>query len=248
MKKYKKSILLIIGLMIFASCGEKKDQSTKPTSKPKVISAIDEKVKKLTDAARKGDVAAQTELGEMYLFGKGVPKDYKKALMWSTKAMKKGNEIATTNVGIMYFEGFGVKKNYKKASELFNKAMDKGNMNAEMKAPRYLGIMAQNGLGTKKNLEDAIFYYEMGDSAGDIVAQYNLAKIYESQNNFERAKELYEKAGDRKDKEAAPMFSALGDMYKEGKGVPKDIKEAKKWYEKAVEAGSDEAKLKLEKL
>ena len=179
MKKYKKSILLVMGLMIFASCG-KKERSFKSAPKPKIVSAIDEKVKKLTEAAQKGDVAAQTELGEMYLFGKGVPKDSKKALMWSTKAMKKGNEIATTNVGIIYFEGFGVKTNYKKASELFNKAMDKGNMNAEMKAPRYLGIMAQKGLGTKKNVEDAIFYYEIGDSAGDIVAQYNLAKSYES--------------------------------------------------------------------
>ena len=121
-------------------------------------------------------------------------------------------------------------------------------MNAEMKAPRYLGIMAEKGLGTKKNLEDAIFYYEMGDSAGDIVSQYNLAKIYESQNNYKRAIELYKNAEGRKDVEAAPMLVALGDLYKEGKGVAKNTKEARKWYEKAVEAGSSEAKLKLEKL
>ena len=247
MRKYGKRILLIMVLMIFASCG-KKERSFKPAPKPKIVSAIDEKVKKLTEAAQKGDVAAQTELGEMYLFGKEVPKDPKKALMWSTKAMKKGNEIATTNVGIIYFEGFGVKKDYKKASELFNRAMDRGNMNAEMKAPRYLGIMAEKGLGTKKNLEDAIFYYEMGGSAGDIVSQYNLAKIYESQNNYERAIELYKNAEGRKDADAAPMLVALGDLYKEGKGVAKNTKEARKWYEKAVEAGSSEAKLKLEKL
>ena len=247
MKKYGKSILLIMVLMIFASCG-KKERSFKPAPKPKIVSAMHLTLITLFLEAQKGDVAAQTELGEMYLFGKEVPKDPKKALMWSTKAMKKGNEIATTNVGIIYFEGFGVKKDYKKASELFNRAMDRGNMNAEMKAPRYLGIMAEKGLGTKKNLEDAIFYYEMGDSAGDIVSQYNLAKIYESQNNYERAIELYKNAEGRKDADAAPMLVALGDLYKEGKGVAKNTKEARKWYEKAVEAGSSEAKSKLEKL
>ena len=76
-----------MGLMIFASCG-KKERSFKSAPKPKIVSAIDEKVKKLTEAAQKGDVAAQTELGEMYLFGKGVPKDPKK----STYVVNKSDE------------------------------------------------------------------------------------------------------------------------------------------------------------
>ena len=40
----------------------------------------------------------------------------------------------------------------------------------------------------------------------------------------------------------------LGDIYSKGEIVPKDIQEAMKWYKKASEAGSDDAKKKYEKL
>ncbi len=43
------------------------------------------------------------------------------------------------------------------------------------------------------------------------------------------------------------MFN-LAELYADGKGVAKDMKAAKEWYEKAAAAGCEEAKEALEKL
>ena len=46
----------------------------------------------------------------------------------------------------------------------------------------------------------------------------------------------------------APAMFAIGAMYEEGKGVSKDMGDAKKWYGRAQANGSAEAKAKLAKL
>jgi TPR repeat protein len=41
----------------------------------------------------------------------------------------------------------------------------------------------------------------------------------------------------------------IGEMYENGEGVPRDLTEARKWYQKAINAGDDEyAKEKLAEL
>ena len=117
-----------------------------------------------------------------------------------------------------------------------------------MKGPRYLGIMSEKGLGVKKSLDDAAFYYEIGDSSGDLVSSYKLGKLYEKVGDYAKSIEFYKKAEDRIDKTAAPMYEALGDLYANGKGVEKSTKEAREYYEKAIKSGSQEAKNKLVKL
>ena len=52
-------------------------------------------------AAEQGDDDAQTNLGLMYLNGKGVPHDYIQAHMWSSLAASKGNENGRKNRDII---------------------------------------------------------------------------------------------------------------------------------------------------
>jgi uncharacterized protein len=40
----------------------------------------------------------------------------------------------------------------------------------------------------------------------------------------------------------------LGTLYQMGRGVPKDLSEARRWYEKAADAGNQNAKDNLKKL
>ena len=108
--------------------------------------------------------------------------------------------------------------------------------------------MSENGLGVKKSLDDAEFYYEIGDSSGDLVSSYKLGKLYEKVGDYAKSIEFYKKAEGRMDKTTAPMYEALGDLYADGKGVEKSTKEAKEYYEKAVKSGSQEATNKLAKL
>ena len=50
--------------------------------------------------AKEGDVGAQTVLGEMYLRGYGVSKDYKEAVRWFRLAADQGDSYAQGGLGV----------------------------------------------------------------------------------------------------------------------------------------------------
>ncbi len=240
----KKYIIAVLILILVFSCGKKNKRTRNFKDNVTLENKMNDRIKELTEKAKKGDVEAQAELGEIYLQGNGVKADYKKSMEWSKKAAEKKNYRAMRNIGILYLEGLGVKKDYKKAFDSFSSSVDGG----DAQGPRYLGIMSENGLGVKKSLDDAEFYYEIGDSSGDLVSSYRLGKLYEKVGDYAKSIEFYKKTEDRMDKDAAPMYEALGDLYSNGKGVEKSTKEAREYYEKAIKSGSQEAKNKLEKL
>ena len=240
----KKYIIAVLILILVFSCGKKNKRTRNLKDNVTLENKMNDRIKELTEKAKKGDVEAQAELGEIYLQGNGVKADYKKSMEWSKKAAEKKNYRAMRNIGILYLEGLGVKKDYKKAFDSFSSSVDGG----DAQGPRYLGIMSENGLGVKKSLDDAEFYYEIGDSSGDLVSSYRLGKLYEKVGDYKKSIEFYKKTEGRMDKDAAPMYESLGDLYANGKGVEKSAKEAREYYEKAIKSGSQEAKNKLEKL
>jgi len=69
----------------------------------------------LLKAAEQGDALAQLTLGLKYYKGKGVPQNYKQALLWHTKAAEQGVADAQLILGVMYAKGRGVKRNFKLA-------------------------------------------------------------------------------------------------------------------------------------
>lgn len=64
----------------------------------------------LKPLAEQGDSLAQNEIGLMYQFGDGLPKDYRLAHEWYLKAAKQGNGHAMFNLHGLYFLGSGVPK------------------------------------------------------------------------------------------------------------------------------------------
>ena len=240
----KKYIIATLILILVFSCGKKNKRARNSQNNVTLENKMNDKIKELTEKAKKGDTEAQAELGEIYLQGDGIKADYKKSMEWSKKAAENKNYRAMRNIGILYLEGLGVKKDYKKAFSSFSSSVDGG----DAQGPRYLGIMSENGLGVKKSLDDAEFYYEIGDSSGDLTSRYNLGKIHEKAGDYARAVELYKKTDNRMDHVTAPMYEALGDLYVAGKGVEKSTKQAREWYEKAVKSGSQEASKKLNNL
>ena len=97
----KKYIIALLILILVFSCGKKDKKTQNSQSKSKIENIQDDKLKELTKKAEKGDVSAQTELGEMYLHGNEVKADYKKSMEWSKKAAEKGSYRAMTNIGIL---------------------------------------------------------------------------------------------------------------------------------------------------
>ena len=82
-------------------------------------------VQEFTPLAAEGNILAQTALGEMYLTGKGVSKDYNIALKWNMLAADQGNPIAQNNLAQMYFQGLGMVKNLETSVKWFTHSAEK---------------------------------------------------------------------------------------------------------------------------
>ena len=76
--------------------------------------------------AEQSDVPAEFELGRMYYFGSGPPKDYGEAIRWFRKAADQEYPKAEFNLGQMYHQGEGVIKDYAEARRWLQMAADQG--------------------------------------------------------------------------------------------------------------------------
>jgi TPR repeat protein len=112
------------------------------------------------EAAERGDVVAQSQMGRFYLRGavnnvKGViPVDYDLAFKWLSSAAEQNEPLALLDLGTMYFDGVGVKKDYTTALRWFLAA-------AERHVPRaygYLWRIYRDGLGTDRDPDVAAYW------------------------------------------------------------------------------------------
>lgn len=84
--------------------------------------AFDESFAIFKLAASKGYLPAINDLGNCYYFGKGVEKDYKRAVELFEEASNGGLKDATGNLAMCYMKGTGVEVNKEKMKELFELA------------------------------------------------------------------------------------------------------------------------------
>ncbi|MGI6262549.1 MAG: esterase [Succiniclasticum sp.] len=162
------------------------------------------------------------------------------------EARMKGSVYLDT--GMSYLYGKEGVVDYKLAELSFQKAWQAGHK----KAGRYLGLIAANGWGRKRNDALAAQWYEKAQQKDDITSMYLLGACYEKgqgvPQDFQKAKSLYEKAARREDHVGAPAMVALGHLYEKGIGVPVDLAKAREWYQKAAATGSADAVEALQSL
>ena len=77
-------------------------------------------------AAEKGNMAAQYQLGLLYLNGEGVEKDLQKGKLLLEKAAESGKAEAQYNLAVMYIDGHGVEQNKEYAIFWLQKAASQG--------------------------------------------------------------------------------------------------------------------------
>jgi uncharacterized protein len=129
---------------------------------------------KFEKAARKGYAPAQVNLGVLYVYGCGTPRNYGAALYWLTSAADQGSSGAHTNLGILYLQGRGVKQDFAEALRHFRVAANAGDASAMVN----LGYMNDAGLGTPVDHAAAAEWYRQAAERGDPLAQNNLADLY----------------------------------------------------------------------
>lgn len=128
-----------------------------------------------------GNEKSKYNMGLMYMLGKGVGKNYTKAIDYMYDLAEKGDLNAQSNIAYMYGNGdvsSGLNQDYKKMVYWAEKAAVWGNVASQL-------IMAnayQNGLGVKKSKKKAFEMYRMAakldnqDAIKELVYCYGTGK------------------------------------------------------------------------
>lgn len=201
--------------------------------------------------ADKGNAIALNEIGYLYSVGdesNGVAKSMNKAVEYYEKAANAGSIYAMDNLADKYWDGAltNGEPEYDKAFPWYEKAAEYG----YAQSLRTLGFYYRDGLGSiEPNINKAIEYYTQAAEKDDVNATRQLGNIYYKDKydmqNYELAIEWYKKGADLGD---AWSIYYLSDAYLYGKGVDKNIDEAKKYYDRvsAMNDLDDDLKKNLE--
>lgn len=177
--------------------------------------------KTYTRAAELGYGPAQYQLGQMHWRSMGgLTKNEAEAIKWSRLAADQGYLPAIDYLAQTHLRGGAVTE--KEVLGRLAQAAEKGE--AEVEA--WLEIMAR----IKALSPEA--------ENGSAEAQFELGRIYRQKQAPAKALELFRLAAAQ---EQAGAMNEIGEMYKYGLGVEKDLTEARKWFKLAADMGHSQA-------
>jgi TPR repeat protein len=161
-------------------------------------------------AAKQGQLGAMVALGYQYEKGYGVGVDAGKAFELYQRAAERGSPDAMFNVFRLYTTGKGVKADAGQARKWLEKAAAAGSIDAKKE------LMEVNGGDDSRPGQDA----------------ENAAYAAYSKKDYATSARLYRQASDQGNMDA---MVALGQLYRQGFGVAKDMKEAARLFRIAAE-------------
>ena len=194
-----------------------------------------------------GDPEAQYQVGRIYCEGKGfqydgkgIPRDYPKAIEYLTKSAQQGHAQAQNDLALMYLHGQGVIEDHQEAAMWLTLAAEQNLPEAQY----HLSRLYAQGKGVSKDEEIAFDLLSKSAQANYVKAQYHLGLYYIWGRNF-----LFRPKGfiDSKDlfdfKYLFEMTEIIHTLHE--KTLPnmnkQDIELGFSWLEKAKGQGSQEA-------
>ncbi|WP_330084515.1 tetratricopeptide repeat protein [Methylocystis iwaonis] len=180
MRKRIRSFLILLAATIAASSAraDAYEDVTAATSKGDYPAAV----KILKPLAEKGEARAMSELGPIYLMGKGVPVDHKEAIKWIRQAAEKGDAAAQANLGTMYLDGHILKQDYAEAMKWSLLAAGKGVAAAQAN----IASMYYDGSGVGQDYKEAAKWMRLAAKQGDAESQVNLGTMYVAGQGLDR--------------------------------------------------------------
>jgi TPR repeat protein len=116
----------------------------------------------------------------------------------------------------------------------------------DAKAQNQIGWMYERGIGTDRDLNEAIVWYRKAAQSGFATAQTNLGLMYLNglgiERNAQEARRWFEKAAAQGDAKAE---NNLGVLFDQGRGVPENNAKAAEYFSRAAARGNLEAKNNL---
>tara|TARA_R110002072_G_scaffold3830_4_gene27290 strand:+ start:41973 stop:43001 length:1029 start_codon:yes stop_codon:yes gene_type:complete len=141
--------------------------------------------------------ASQVNLANLYWFGKGVPRNSKRAFELYRQAAEANYNMAFAPLGRIYASGDGAPQNHKRAFALFEKAAESGVTSANY----HLGFAYEKGRGVKQDLALAKRNYQIAAIQGHGEAQNALGYLYRRgvgvEQDYVRAATWYQLAADQ---------------------------------------------------
>jgi len=197
-------------------------------------------------AAEKNHIISCVVLGDRYQHGRDVRLSPKEAAKFYQKAVEQkyvysDQRFAMYHLGLLYRDGKGVRKDLAKAAELLSKAAEQ----EDPHATNSLGNMYWNGEGVAKDEDKAVELIVKALSMGIPWEWGGLDQKLKKRTDREKLAPLflpYAEAGNWR------AQYILGKLHRDGDGVTKDKEKAAKWFQKAADQGSKEAKMDLELL
>lgn len=199
----------------------------------------------LNRAAEAGLGAAETRLGDYFLFGVGPQgQDIAKAVTHYQSAAELGDAAGMTTLALLYQVARGVPRDPSRMVELMTMAADKGYHFAQYRlAQTYLngdGIpgRSDSSLGIP-DVSKAVDYYTRAADAGNLSAALELSSLYadaasgvpENPAEEVRLTRMVSQSGH------PPAIAKMGVYYETGRGVAYDPKIAAGLYVRAMESG-----------
>lgn len=238
-----KKILSILGMAAIV-CGMPSEASAQQT-----LEQATDSIKNVLALAKKGDAAAQNEVGGWYYRGRHVNQNYEEALQWWAKSAKQGNIQAIGNMGLCYQTGHGIAADSLKATQLYQRSIEKGNkalftQNEELakKGSVFSNMLIascyQNGIGVAKDASKSIPYLTAAAEKNCLPAQKDLAMILLNGKKPAEAATWFKKGAENGDLTCTFYY---GKMLVEGLGVKADKKGGANYLLEAANAGFPQA-------
>lgn len=185
-----------------------------------------------------GDMCAAKRLGGIARDGK--PPDNRQAIEWFEKCAKGGERSCQEDLAYYYLNGTLIPRDYGRSLHWMLEALkspdDRGYPLRVAALQAHAGLQFENGLGTSRNIAEAMKWYELAADGGDNYALFALGRLYGEGRDVPRddalAIRLLSKAAQAG---YQPAQYRLGLAYLDGKGVPRDRTQALKWLLLATE-------------
>lgn len=202
-------------------------------------------------AAALGSCEAMLWLGEMYQGNKiDAAKDtdaIAAAIDWWKLAAENGQPRGYTNIGLLYMHNtipgggseYGdIPYDPETALEYYQMASDLG----DFKAPRYIGLCYQDGIGVaadeQKAFENFLLASERGDSTASVYCADYLLEGKGVEQDADRAIAMYQEMVDTNGHDITKCAYALAKIYEEGVYAEADEEKAKEYYQIVVDTSS----------
>lgn len=189
-----------------------------------------------------GEIRAHCNLGWLYQSGYGVVEDKEKAFHLLSIGADHGVVVARATIGLMLVTGDNRPAEPELGMKMLKEAFDAGYDNAG----NHISDLYFAGKYVHKDIDLAHEWLfkvaDRGDERTMAILGHYLVTGSHGKKNVEQGIKLLH---DAIEKEYVPAYLWIGNIYKNGSGIERDIAKAREWFEKGASAGNPGCTLAL---